>query len=68
MNVAVMTTGPGGDQAHRDGVEELPVVEPVVLGDDAFAQERHDRQPGAEGERAGLEKEQSQRDQRPAAG
>jgi len=44
------------------------LVQPVVLVDHAFAQERHDRQARAEDERASLGKEQAQRDQRPSAG
>ena len=68
MKVAVMTIGPGGDQAHRDGVEELPVGEPVVIVHDALAQERHDGQAAAEDERAGLDEEPAQRQQGAAGG
>src|SRR5262249_56726414 len=53
--------GPGGDEAHGDGVEELAGGQPVVLDDHALAQERHDGQAAAEDERAGLGEEQPQR-------
>src|SRR6266702_2639565 len=59
---------PRGDQAHRDGVEELRLGEPVVLGDDAVAQQRHDGQPGPEDQGAGLEEEKPQRDQHATRG
>src|SRR5216683_2345718 len=54
---------PGGDQAHRDGVDELAAGQPVVLGDDSLAQERDDGQAAAEDEGPGLEEEQPERDQ-----
>ena len=52
---------PRADQAHRDGVDELPLGEPVMVVDEALVQERHDREPGSERERAGLCEEQAHR-------
>jgi hypothetical protein len=52
-----------GDQADRDGIEELPARQPVMLDHDSLAQERHDGQAAAEDKCAGLEEEQSQRSQ-----
>ena len=68
MKAAVITTGPGVEQAHGDGIEELALGQPVMLGDDPVAQQRHDRQPGPEHQGAGLKEEQSERDQDPASG
>src|SRR6266851_964264 len=56
---------PWGDQAHRDGVDELAAGQPVVLDDDSLPQERDDGQAAAEDERPGLEEEQAKRDQDP---
>ena len=54
MKATVMTTGPGRDHRDRDGVEELPLGEPVELVHDAAVEERDDGQAAAEDERAGL--------------
>src|SRR6266851_2532097 len=56
---------PWGDQANRDGVDELAAGQPVVLGDDSLAQERDDGQAAAEDEGPGLEEEQPERYQDP---
>ena len=58
MNATVMTTGPGRDHRHGDGVQELVLGQPAVLLDDALVEERHDRQAAAEDERAGLGEEE----------
>ena len=57
MNATVITTGSGGKHRHGDGVEELAVVQPAVLSDDAAVQEGHDGQTIAEHERPGLHEE-----------
>jgi hypothetical protein len=54
MNPVVMTTGPRGEQGDGDRVEELAVGQPAVGADHPAVQERHDRQAGAEHERASL--------------
>jgi hypothetical protein len=41
--------GSGADEAHRDGVDELLLGEPVVVVDEPLVQEWHDRQLGATG-------------------
>jgi hypothetical protein len=53
-----------GDQADRDGIEELPARQPVMLDHDSLAQERHDGQAAAEDEGTRLEDEQAEGDQR----
>src|SRR5262245_8353251 len=54
---------PGREQAHGNRIDELAAGEPVMLNDDAFAEERDDGQAAAEDEGPGLEEEQSQRGQ-----
>lgn len=51
----------GGNQAHRDGVEELALGEPVVLVDDSVAREPGRGPAGAEHDRPGFEEEQAPR-------
>jgi hypothetical protein len=46
----VITTGPGRDHRDRDRVEELALVEPVVVVDDASVEERDDREATAKDE------------------
>src|SRR5439155_93325 len=57
--------GPRGDQPNGHGVEELPCRQPMVLVDHAFAEEGHDGEAAAEDERAGLQKEEPEREDRP---
>src|SRR5437588_701439 len=45
------------DHAHGHGVEEFALGEPAVVAHDPLLEERHDREPGPEGERTGLEEE-----------
>ena len=45
------------DHAHGHGVEEFALGEPAVVAHDPLLEERHDREPGPEGERSGLEEE-----------
>src|SRR6266850_6406278 len=49
--------GSGTDHAHRDGDEEFPLAEPARLLHEALLKERHDDEPAAEGEGAGLQEE-----------
>ena len=44
----------GGDHAHRDGIKELRLGQPVMLIDNALTQEGHDRQAASEYERPRL--------------
>jgi len=48
------------DQADGDRIEELARGEPVMLGDDPFSKERHDRESTAEDERSRLQEEEEQ--------
>jgi hypothetical protein len=50
----------GADHADRHGDEELALVEPAILLHQPLLEERHDDQPAAESERAGLEEEHQQ--------
>jgi hypothetical protein len=51
---------PRADHADRDCDEELSLVEPAELLHQSLLEEWHDDEAAAEGERAGLEKEQQQ--------
>ncbi len=51
--------GPRRDHRHRDRVDELALVQPVVLVHHASVEERHDREAAAEHEGSGLAEEQS---------
>ena len=55
---------PRRDQAHRHGIQELALGEPVMLVDDTLLEEGHDSQPAPEDERARLEEEQPKRHER----
>ena len=51
------------DHPHRDRVQELALVEPAVVAHDTLLEERHDGEARAEGERAGLEEEDAEREE-----
>ena len=53
-----MTTGPGRDHRHGDGVEKLVIVEPTKLLHNALLQKRNDRQPATENKGACFGEEQ----------
>jgi len=44
----------GTDQAHSDGVRELPLGQPVMVADQALMEKWHHRKAGSERERARL--------------